>query len=70
MILPTRSRLYVPGAYWVAHGQLSGEELEDVMVRFVEGDYDVLVATTIIESGLDIANRQYHYHQQRPYDPG
>jgi transcription-repair coupling factor (superfamily II helicase) len=35
---------------------MAGDELENVMVRFVEGDYDVLVATTIIESGLDIPN--------------
>lgn len=38
------------------HGQMHGDDLENVMVRFVEGDYDVLVATTIIESGLDIPN--------------
>ncbi len=47
----------VPGArVCVAHGQLEGHQLEDVMVRFIEGEYDVLVATTIIESGLDISN--------------
>ena len=47
----------VPGVkVAVAHGQMGGDELENVMVRFVEGEYDVLVATTIIESGLDIAN--------------
>ena len=40
----------------VAHGQLAGDQLEDVMIKFIEGDYDVLVATTIIESGLDIPN--------------
>lgn len=40
----------------VAHGQMSGEELEKVMHDFVRGDYDVLIATTIIESGLDIPN--------------
>jgi transcription-repair coupling factor (superfamily II helicase) len=40
----------------VAHGQLEGDKLEDVMIRFIEADYDVLVATTIIESGLDIPN--------------
>jgi len=46
-----------PGArVAVAHGQMGGEELEQVMVQFIEGDYDVLVATTIIESGLDISN--------------
>lgn len=40
----------------VAHGQMPGEELEKVMHDFVRGDYDVLIATTIIESGLDIPN--------------
>jgi len=38
----------------VGHGQMPGEELERVMVDFVDGKYDVLVCTTIIESGLDI----------------
>ncbi len=47
----------VPGCrVCVAHGQMEGHELEDVMVKFIEGEYDVLVATTIIESGLDIPN--------------
>lgn len=40
----------------VAHGQLEGDKLEDVMIKFIEGEYDVLLATTIIESGLDISN--------------
>jgi len=40
----------------VGHGQMPGDELEDVMMKFVSGEYDVLVATTIIESGLDISN--------------
>ena len=40
----------------VAHGQLDGDQLEKVMLGFVEGEFDVLVATTIIESGLDISN--------------
>ncbi len=40
----------------IGHGQMPGEKLEDVMLGFMEGDYDVLVATTIIESGLDISN--------------
>ncbi|MFN4233641.1 MAG: transcription-repair coupling factor [Bacteroidia bacterium] len=39
-----------------AHGQMDGEKLEDIMMQFVEGYFDVLVATTIIESGLDIPN--------------
>ncbi|MFA4851327.1 MAG: transcription-repair coupling factor [Bacteroidales bacterium] len=40
----------------VGHGQLEGHKLEAVMLDFIEGYYDVLVATTIIESGLDIPN--------------
>lgn len=40
----------------VAHGQMEGPKLEQVMTDFVRGDYDVLVATAIIESGLDIPN--------------
>ena len=40
----------------IGHGQMEGKELEDVMARFIEGGYDVLVATTIIESGIDISN--------------
>ncbi len=40
----------------VAHGQLEGAKLEKIMLDFIEGKYDVLVATTIIESGLDIPN--------------
>jgi transcription-repair coupling factor (superfamily II helicase) len=40
----------------VAHGQMPGDELEEQMLRFVRRDADVLVATTIIESGLDIPN--------------
>lgn len=40
----------------IGHGQMDGDKLEKVMLDFVEGEYDVLVATTIIESGLDISN--------------
>lgn len=40
----------------VAHGQLEGDALEDVMLKFINHEYDVLVATTIIEAGLDIPN--------------
>ncbi|MDA1027779.1 MAG: transcription-repair coupling factor [Bacteroidetes bacterium] len=40
----------------VAHGQMSGPTLERVMMEFVEGKFDVLVSTNIIENGLDIAN--------------
>jgi len=40
----------------VGHGQLEGDKLEKVMVDFINGQADVLVATTIVESGLDIPN--------------
>ncbi|WPP48117.1 transcription-repair coupling factor [Catalinimonas niigatensis] len=40
----------------VAHGQMDGARLEKTMLRFIEGEYDVLVCTNIIESGLDISN--------------
>src|SRR5437773_1991158 len=40
--------------FLVAHGQMPERELEDKMLRFLSGDADVLVSTTIIESGLDI----------------
>jgi transcription-repair coupling factor (superfamily II helicase) len=50
-------RLLCPGARVdVGHGQMDEQELEDVMERFVSGKTDVLVSTTIIESGLDIPN--------------
>ncbi|MGI8890599.1 MAG: transcription-repair coupling factor [Chthoniobacterales bacterium] len=46
-----------PGArVEVGHGQMDADELEGVMQRFVAGEIDVLVCTTIIESGLDIPN--------------
>jgi transcription-repair coupling factor (superfamily II helicase) len=52
-----RVRDLVPNArVIVGHGQMKGDDLEQVMVQFIEGEYDVLVATTIIESGLDIPN--------------
>ncbi|HEX8854902.1 MAG TPA: transcription-repair coupling factor, partial [Thermoleophilaceae bacterium] len=40
----------------VAHGQMEEKQLENVMLSFLRGDGDVLVCTTIVESGLDIAN--------------
>ena len=50
-----RLRHLVPDArYAVAHGQMSEGQLEQVMYDFWNGEYDVLVATTIIESGLDL----------------
>jgi len=47
----------VPGVrVRVGHGQMEDEELEDVMKRFINHEFDVLVCTTIIESGVDIPN--------------
>jgi len=47
----------VPGVrVEVGHGQMGDDELEDVMKRFIAHDFDVLVCTTIIESGVDIPN--------------
>src|SRR5262249_55460871 len=53
--LAERVRGMVPEArVVVGHGQMSAEELEAAMLRFVRREADILVATTIIESGLDI----------------
>jgi transcription-repair coupling factor (superfamily II helicase) len=40
----------------IGHGQMSESELEPVMQRFIEGEIDILIATTIIENGIDIPN--------------
>ena len=40
----------------IGHGQMAEHELEDVMLRFVRGETDILLSTTIVESGLDIPN--------------
>ena len=50
-------RKYVPDARVVTgHGQMSPEKLEEIILGFVNHDYDVLISTTIIESGIDIPN--------------
>jgi transcription-repair coupling factor (superfamily II helicase) len=55
--IEARIRHLVPKARTlVGHGQMAEHELEDVMHRFVNGDADVLISTTIIESGVDIPN--------------
>ncbi|MBQ7137221.1 MAG: transcription-repair coupling factor [Bacilli bacterium] len=47
----------VPDARVVfAHGRMNKEELEDIMLRFINHDFDVLICTTIIETGIDIPN--------------
>ena len=40
----------------IVHGQMEGKDVENIMFDFIQGDYNVLIATTIIESGLDIPN--------------
>ncbi|MBQ7400501.1 MAG: DEAD/DEAH box helicase, partial [Lentisphaeria bacterium] len=50
-------QMMFPGArIGIGHGKMNEHELEDVMSRFIEGKMDILVCTTIIESGLDIPN--------------
>ena len=50
-------RKLVPGVRTVVgHGQMDGQKLEKLMMDFINGKFDVLIATTIIESGLDIPN--------------
>jgi transcription-repair coupling factor (superfamily II helicase) len=49
-------RLVPDARIGIAHGQMEGTKLEKVMVKFIDGEYDVLVSTNIIESGLDIPN--------------
>ncbi|MCQ2296601.1 MAG: transcription-repair coupling factor [Bacteroidales bacterium] len=50
------SRLVPDARVGVAHGQMDGKVVEETMMRFLEGDIDVLVATAIIENGLNIPN--------------
>ena len=40
----------------IGHGQMEGKKLEELMIDFIEGDFDVLVSTTIIENGVDVPN--------------
>lgn len=40
----------------IGHGQMDGKKIEEILLSFMEGKYDVLVSTTIIESGLDVPN--------------
>jgi len=53
--LETFLRDHVPEVrFVVAHGQMGAAELENIMTAFYDGEYDVLLSTTIVESGLDI----------------
>jgi transcription-repair coupling factor (superfamily II helicase) len=49
-------RLVPEARITVAHGQMKGDQLERKMLKYIEGEYDILVSTNIIESGLDIPN--------------
>jgi transcription-repair coupling factor (superfamily II helicase) len=50
-------RKFCPGvSIGIGHGQMEGAQLEKVMLGFIEGEFDVLVSTTIVENGLDIPN--------------
>ncbi|MCC9042262.1 transcription-repair coupling factor [Myroides sp. M-43] len=49
-------RLVPDAKIGIGHGQLEGKKLEELMLAFMNGEFDVLVATTIIESGLDVPN--------------
>ncbi len=49
-------RLVPDSRVGIGHGQMEGSKLEELMLAFMNGEFDVLVATTIIESGLDVPN--------------
>ena len=49
-------RLVPDAKVGVGHGQLDGKKLENLMLSFMNGEFDVLVSTTIVESGLDVPN--------------
>ena len=50
------SRLVPDAQVAIAHGQMEGKQVEETLMRFLEGEVDVLVATSIVENGLDIPN--------------
>jgi transcription-repair coupling factor (superfamily II helicase) len=49
-------RLLPDARIGVGHGQMEGKKLEELMLEFINGEFDVLVSTTIVESGLDVPN--------------
>ncbi|MFS4454881.1 transcription-repair coupling factor [Maribacter sp. 2304DJ31-5] len=49
-------RLVPDAKIGIGHGQMEGKKLESLMLRFINGEFDVLVSTTIVESGLDVTN--------------
>ncbi|MFD2517564.1 transcription-repair coupling factor [Salinimicrobium flavum] len=49
-------RLVPDAKIGIGHGQMEGKKLETLMLKFMNGEFDVLVSTTIVESGLDVSN--------------
>lgn len=49
-------RLLPDAKVGIGHGQMEGKKLEQLMLQFINGDFDILVSTTIVESGLDVPN--------------
>ncbi len=49
-------RLVPDAKIGIGHGQLDGKKMEELMLAFMNGEFDVLVSTTIVESGLDVSN--------------
>lgn len=49
-------RLVPDAKVGIGHGQMEGKKLENLMLQFINGEFDVLVSTTIVESGLDVPN--------------
>jgi transcription-repair coupling factor (superfamily II helicase) len=49
-------RLVPDAKIGIGHGQMDGKKLESLMLSFIDGEFDVLVSTTIVESGLDVTN--------------
>ena len=64
--LENRLRSLIPGIrVAVGHGQMPPEKLEKTIIGFADRDYDVLLSTTIVENGIERAQRQHHNSQQR-----
>ena len=49
-------RLVPDAKIGIGHGQMDGKKLEQLMLQFIDGEFDILVSTTIVESGLDVPN--------------
>ena len=55
-------RLVPDAKIGIGHGQMEGKKLEQLMLSFMNGEFDVLVSTTIVESGLDVTNANTIFH--------